>query len=370
MRHCLWVLAVGCAAPVPALRLEGVATWRGDAAAAYSITHDDVCADRVQGIFTHADPELARRGLQAGFAVIAGECERKGRWAQVATLAAHGHDLFNHSMSHPCLTSDAKVAEGCYPGAPRSTDFPREIDQAAALLASHGVRADFFVFPYDACDPAGLSWLAQRDYLGARCGGHDILAPSFTDSFHVDADVWGPAYSAYGKPPECQGVVPFETPPAQTSASCRAHVLRQLVDDAVAHNGWANRVFHGFEDDPGAWEAVPLGDYTAHLDDVKAREDASLLWVAGPVTVLRYRWARETCTLPIVQATTLRFGTPSKSCERVATTLTYLVSTLDGADRPLQVLQAGTWSPVRRLGPGRFAVNADPTKGDAVLMSR
>jgi hypothetical protein len=71
-----------------------------------------------------------------------------------------------------------------------------------------------------------------------------------------------------------------------------------------------------------------------------------------------------------VAASTLRFGSPSPACARVATTVTYLVSTVDGADRPLQVLQAGHWSPVRRLGPARFAVDADPTRGDAVVMAR
>ena len=63
----------------------------------------------------------------------------------------------------------------------------------------------------------------------------------------ADYDVWGPAYSAYGRGPVCNGVVPYETPPAQTPAACRAHVLAQLVEDALAKKGWGMRVFHGFE---------------------------------------------------------------------------------------------------------------------------
>jgi peptidoglycan/xylan/chitin deacetylase (PgdA/CDA1 family) len=366
-RHGLWLLAVGCATPV-ALKVDGVATWRGDATAAYSITHDDVCADRVQGIFTHADPELTRRGLHAGFAVIAGSCERQDRWAAVATLGSHGHDLFSHSMTHACLTSDSAIAAGCDPAAPRSTDFAQEIDAAGALLAAHGIAPDFFVFPYDACDPTGLAWLSRRGYLGARCGGHDITPPSFTDSFHIDADVWGPAYSAYGKAPVCAGVVPFETPPAQTSAACRAHVLRQLVDDAVARGGWANRVFHGFEGDPGVWEALPLADYTAHLDEVKARAGAGQLWVAGPVTVLRYRWARERCAPPAVDGDGLKFAAPSPACARVATLLSYLV-TVSGPP-PVQSIQAGVTSPVHVLAGGRVVVDADPTRGKVRLYPR
>lgn len=368
VRHAWPLLVIGCAAPVR-LRLDGVATWRGDATAAYSITHDDVCNDRAQGIFRHADPELTGRGLHAGFAVIAGECEKKGRWSSVATLQAHGHDLFSHSMSHPCLTSDAKIAAGCDPAAPRSTDFTREIDQAGALLAAHGVRGDFFVFPYDACDPGGLAWLGQRGYLGARCGSHAITQSDFTDSFHVDGDVWGPAYSAYGRDPACQGVVQYETPPAQTPPACRAHVLRAILDDAVAKRGWANRVFHGFEDDPNAWEALPLADYTAHLDEVKGRAEAGQLWVAGPATVLRYRWARERCALPAVEGGVLRFAPPTPACARVATAVSYLVSTVDGSDSALEVRQAGAVLPAHRLGPGRYAIDADPTRGAAVVIA-
>src|SRR6185436_16877378 len=369
-RHLGFLLALGCAAPVPALKLDGVATWRGNATAAYSITHDDVCNDRAVGVFTHADPMLTERGLHAGFAIIAGECEQKARWGAVAALAAHGHDLFSHSMSHPCLTSDPKIAEGCDPTAPRSTDFAEEIDRAGALLAAHGIGADFFIFPYDACDPGGLTWLGERDYLGARCGSHEITPANFTDGFHVDGDVWGPAYSAYGLAPICRDVVRYQTPPDRATPTCRAHVLRQLMVDAVARGGWANRVFHGFEDDRDPWEPLPLRDYSIHLDEVKARADAGELWVAGPVTVLRYRWARERCAPPVVAASTLRFPPATPACARVATTVSYLVSTVDGADRPLQVLQAGAWSPVRRVGPGRFAVDADPTRGDAVVMPR
>jgi peptidoglycan/xylan/chitin deacetylase (PgdA/CDA1 family) len=372
-RHALFawflVLAGACATPAPSFKLDGVATWRGNATAAYSIVHDDLCAQRVQGIFTHAAPELDRRGLRAGFGAIAGECEEKQLWPQVKALMARGHDLFSHSLDHPCMTADDKLAGGCDPAAPRSTDFVRQIDRAAALLDAHGIGRDFFIFPYDVCDPGAVAWLRQRGYLGARCGGHAVNAPAFTDSFAIQYDVWGPAYSAYGKAAVCQGVVPFETPPAQAPPACRAHVLKQLVDDAVAQGGWTVRVFHGFEGDPGVWEALPLGDYTAHLDDVRARADAGALWVAGPTPVLRYRWARQLCTAPQVRRNTLTFGAPSPACTRHATPVTYLVSTTDGSDPPaLAAYQSGVRYPARRLGRGVFAVDADPTGGNVALM--
>jgi len=366
----LWLLLAGaCATPLPSFKMDGVATWRGNATAAYSIIHDDLCTERVQGIFTQATPELERRGLSAGFGAVAGACQSNRLWREVKNLVVRGHDVFNHSLDHPCMTADARLAAGCDPAAPRSTDFAQQIDGAAELLQANGIAPDFFIFPYDVCDPGAVAWLGKRGYLGARCGGHLVNAPDFTNSFAIDYDIWGPAYSTYGKAAVCQGVVPFETPPPQTPPACRAHVLRQLVDDAIAQRGWTVRVFHGFEGDPGVWEAVPIGDYTMHLDDVKARAEAGALWVAGPTPVLRYRWARQLCPAPVVERNTLRFPPPSPACARHATAVTYLVSIVDGSDPPvLTAVQSGVSRPARKLGPGIFAVDADPTGGNAVLV--
>ena len=98
------------------------------------------------------------------------------------------------------------------------------------------------------------------------------------------------------------------------------HVSRQYLVDTIARKGWAVHELHDFEDDADAFE--PLN-------------------VAAP---------------------------PSANCSRYATALTYLVSTSDGSD-PMKptVQQGGKALPARRLGAGSYAVDADPTQGDAVL---
>ena len=53
----------------------GVETWRGGAAGAYTIIHDDACLASVDGIHDNAAPELAARGLRVGVAPIAQECD-------------------------------------------------------------------------------------------------------------------------------------------------------------------------------------------------------------------------------------------------------------------------------------------------------
>jgi beta-glucosidase len=140
--------------------VDGVTPWRGGATAAYSLIHDDVCHPSTLGIFSVAEPELTQRALHAGFGVIAGLCGTAGAgsWNQVGTLVQHGHDVFSHSWDHACLTADSGIASACDVVAPRSTDFAKQIGQAHALLqANVPTKDEFFIFPYDACDPAALT---------------------------------------------------------------------------------------------------------------------------------------------------------------------------------------------------------------------
>jgi len=364
-------------------RVDGVATWRGDATAAYSLIHDDVCDPHALGVFSVAEPELHRRGLHGGFGVVVGTCAAAGRWPAVRALVAHGHDVFSHSWDHPCLTDDARLAASCDPAAPRSVDFAVEIGRAATTLqAATGRAPEFFIFPYDVCDPAAIAYLRRAGYLAARCGAPGVNASAFADPFAVRFDVFGPSYSrAFGSPvcaTTTAGAAPvqYATPPAAYSSACRRAVLDGYVDDAIAAGGWAVRELHGLDPaDPAGWETVPLADYRAHLDYLVGKVAAGALWVEGPTTVVKYRLAREACALPtVVGGDTLRFAAPNAACRRVATVLSYRVSMVDGgiargADFAwLRVRQGGRELPARRITAGRYVVDADPTRGDARLI--
>ena len=103
--------------PAPVFNVVEIATWRGAAAGAYSILHDNVCDPATEGGFIHADPELSRRGLRGGFAVVVGACGQ-GEWPRVRALAAHGHEIVNHSFSFPCLSGNNDCGD-----LPASNDF-------------------------------------------------------------------------------------------------------------------------------------------------------------------------------------------------------------------------------------------------------
>jgi peptidoglycan/xylan/chitin deacetylase (PgdA/CDA1 family) len=369
-------------AAASSFRVDGVATWRGDATAAYSLIHDDICDAHALGVFSAAEPELDRRGLHAGFGVVVGACAAQGRWPEVRALIAHGHDVFSHSWDHPCLTENAALAESCDPKAPRSVDFATEIGRAAtALQAVTGRAPEFFIFPYDVCDPAAVAYLQRAGYLSARCGTPGVNEAAFGDPFAVRFDVFGPSYSRAFGSSACAATsagaapVQYVTPPAAYTSACRRDVLDGYVDEAIAAGGWAVRELHGLDPaDPEGWETVALSDYRAHLDHVVEKIAAGALWVEGPTTVVKYRLAREACALPtVVAGDTLRFATPTAACRRVATVLSYRVSRAEcrggAAVTELRVRQGDRELPARRLAACSWAVDADPTRGDALLLA-
>jgi peptidoglycan/xylan/chitin deacetylase (PgdA/CDA1 family) len=350
-------------------QLDGVATWRNNAKAAYTIIHDDTCDTSAIGEFEHADPILTAHGLHGTFGANPGTCDSEKRWDKVKTLADHGHDVINHDFNHYC------IGDSCASDENPTMDFATQIDKAHQELTDHiGHEPRYFIFPYDSCGSAAISHLKSKGYLGARCGSHGLNATNFADAFKTQFDVWGPNWSIYLDAGPCSGKTkPDEdTPPTSNiSADCRMYVLNHFVDDAIAKKGWANREMHGFDGDDGAFQPVSVGDYTAHLDYVKTKVDAGDLWMDGATQVVKYRFARDAgagCALPTVSGNTLKFGAPSAGCTKYATVLSYLVSTTDNSDpATLKVVQGGTTLPARKLSAGKFVVDADPTKGDAVL---
>ena len=287
------------------------------------------------------------------------------KWPKVKAVAAHGHEVINHSLSFACL-----ARRPC--GARRSTlDFATEIDQATALLQQNvGAPVTYFVFPFDACGPEAVAHLRQRGYLGARCGIRGISEPGFPDGFATRYDVWGPAFSIYGTSGPCKGIVlpNTNTPLSALPVACRRYVLDQYVDDAITQKGWAIRTLAGFVGDPGAFQPIDVADYVAHLNYVGQKAALGQLWVEGPSRILKYRWAREKCALPTVEGDTLRFPEPTAECRSYATTLSYLVRSRDGGTIPnLKVTQGDTVRTVKPLELGLYLVDADPTRGDARL---
>ena len=72
--------------------------WPDGAAGAVSLTYDDALACH----FETVGPQLESVGLHGTFNLIIGRAGFYGNVAAWKTLAAHGHELGNHTVFHPC----------------------------------------------------------------------------------------------------------------------------------------------------------------------------------------------------------------------------------------------------------------------------
>ena len=318
------------------ITVEGVSNWKGNATAAYSIIHDDACDYLTDSLFTIADPELIKRGLHAAFGAIVVDCSVRNVWDQLQAVAAHGHEIVCHSFNHKNFIT-----------AVPTPDLSIEIDQATQVLEENlpGHKMQYFIFPEDAFTQPMLDHLAAVGYTGARAGTKGVNPPDFPDALHGEFDVYNGENSIYY--PQSQDV------------------LKAYVDDAIAKGGWAVRELHGIQD--ASWQSIPLTDYLAHLDYIKAKQDEGALWVDTPTAVNHYRFARQFCGTPTVLGNSLSFAMPSAQCTANATPLSVIVTT--AADAPvLSATQNGAPVASKRLGANRFVVDVDPMLGAVTLL--
>lgn len=324
------------ASNVGAITVEGIATWKDNATAAYTLIHDDTCDYITDSQFKIADPELVKRGLRAGFGAIVERCqERPGVWSQVATLVSHGHEVLCHSWTHPDFVATVPTP-----------DLTIEIDQATNVLAANvpEQKLEYFIFPYDSFSQAMIDHLGAIGYTGARAGSKGVTAADFADPLREDFDVYNDENSIYY--PQ------------------NADVLKAYVDAAIAQGGWAIRELHGIADQ--SWEPIPTADYQAHLDYIKAKQDAGELWVDTPSTVSHYRFARQYC-LPSIEGARLAFPAPSAQCRASSTVISVIVNT-ESDTMELGATQNGKALTTKRLDAKRYLVDINPLLGPAILM--
>lgn len=140
------------------VRNVSIAPYKGDRCAAVSLTYDD-------GTLCHyleVAPELEKRGLRGTFWIVGANIGTDVpdypymTWYQVAELSKHGHEVSNHSWTHPDLTklSPAQVRI--------------EIEKCdSAIMQATGIRPVSFCYPYNAMSDTVVK-LAEEGRVGSR----------------------------------------------------------------------------------------------------------------------------------------------------------------------------------------------------------
>ena len=150
--------AIGCTADLDTEDIK-VADYKDGKECAVSLTFDDSMKEH----YTIVAPELEKRGFRGTFWMCGGWMPAEPQydtthftWAEAKEMSAKGHEMSNHSWSHPNMTtlSEDELKEQI-----------RKNDEA--ILANLGKPSTTFCFPYNAYNDAVLAEV-MKGRIGAR----------------------------------------------------------------------------------------------------------------------------------------------------------------------------------------------------------
>lgn len=242
--------------PAPAAADPGDARalrWPAGVDAALSVTADD-------GVYRHwvtLAPMLSERGLAGTFYVVTGWATDDSLWDTWSDVAAQGHEVGSHSVSHRDLvTLDA-------------TELAAELqDSRATLQAEVGTEhGTTHAFPYSSADGTVVAAAEAAGYLAARTGGNRLVE---------DDDPL------------------FALPSVHPVTGWTADDVLPYLDQAIGGERWMILGIHGVRvagdelpETHEGWEPVEQEVYAAVFDRAAAEVAAGRLWVAPVRDVAR-----------------------------------------------------------------------------------
>ena len=265
-----------------------IAKYKDNKRAAASYTFDDgySTSTNIASIFE-------KLGLRATFYIIPGVIPADG-WSMWQTLAGKGHEIGNHSMTHPDFVNTVMSDE----------QLDTEINGAQKLIQQKlGTPPQTFAFPYHLYTDRALK-IAQQNHLAVRKMNLDD--PGYQFAF-------------------------FDTDHGTDLAGTLVTVNRQL-DEVIKAGGWFVAGGHGIDGD--GWSPVTTDFLQKHLS--YAAQYSSTLWTDTFANVSRYRLCRDTVKAEVllqssIQAYVRLTGTYDPTVCNAPLTVTVPVSIPSGA---------------------------------------
>ncbi len=256
-----------------ALEVE-IATWRGFAGGAASITFDDGTWDQ----YALGAPILEEHGIRGTFFVIShlmnrgvwdddGTIRRLMSWDEAAELADAGHEIGGHGATHIDLSREAADAEY------ELVESRRKIEEELP-----GVTVASMSWPYFR-STREVREIAGEVYLAARGGA------AIPDQYR-DLHETNPADAAPADLYDVNSIGLRSDDPLEE--------WREIADEIYADGGWAVVTLHGIDDGSIessriGWEPVAPDDLSAILEEFQRRD----LWIAPFGEVAAYIRHRE-----------------------------------------------------------------------------
>ena len=216
--------AIGCTADLDTEDIK-VADYKDGKECAVSLTFDDSMKEH----YTIVAPELEKRGFRGTFWMCGGWMPAEPQydtthftWAEAKEMSDKGHEMSNHSWSHPNMTtlSEDELKEQI-----------RKNDEA--ILANLGKPSTTFCFPYNAYNDAVLAEV-MKGRIGAR------LKEFWLGGQHSPKEY-----------------------------------LQKQIEDALAAGSWIAGMTHGINYGYDCYEDA--SEFTDFLDYLKSLEDR--IWV-------------------------------------------------------------------------------------------
>lgn len=216
--------AIGCTADLDTEDIK-VADYKDGKECAVSLTFDDSMKEH----YTIVAPELEKRGFRGTFWMCGGWMPAEPQydtthftWAEAKEMSDKGHEMSNHSWSHPNMTtlSEDELKEQI-----------RKNDEA--ILANLGKPSTTFCFPYNAYNDAVLAEV-MKGRIGAR------LKEFWLGGQHSPKEY-----------------------------------LQKQIEDALAAGSWIVGMTHGINYGYDCYEDA--SEFTDFLDYLKSLEDR--IWV-------------------------------------------------------------------------------------------
>lgn len=236
--------AIGCTADLDTEDIK-VADYKDGKECAVSLTFDDSMKEH----YTIVAPELEKRGFRGTFWMCGGWMPAEPQydtthftWAEAKEMSDKGHEMSNHSWSHPNMTtlSEDELKEQI-----------RKNDEA--ILANLGKPSTTFCFPYNAYNDAVLAEV-MKGRIGAR------LKEFWLGGQHSPKEY-----------------------------------LQKQIEDALAAGSWIVGMTHGINYGYDCYEDA--SEFTDFLDYLKSLEDR--IWVGTFRDVAAYTAVAKGTTLEV-----------------------------------------------------------------------
>ena len=348
----LLVIAVGRFLTPSIVKVES-ARFMGDAEAAYSIIHDDLCSEEAMGLFDVANPMAHSRGINLGFAAIASHCADGGDtlWEKMQELVDNGHEIMAHSWQHGSPIDLGWKAE----------EWSNDTDVILAkkvLEDNLNTTITWFVFPYDSYNDQRIAEIEAAGFIGARAGYKDQESDRGVNGILKNFEPLRTNFDIYMSQEEQAAILASDNVyMVSIYPNNGRSVAIQHIDAAIAIAGWSVQEIHTVAPaSDSVWGSITPEAYKELLDYGVQKRDSGELWIDTPTKIASYIMVRNSLGGPVVKKGELHHPN-AQSAEPYESPVTTIVTT-QGSPRLLIATIDGIEHKISPVARNRFLITA------------